>query len=100
MAVTGGTGAFYMHVVPNSHRWHSLDSLLQTLKFDVEYHKPESKKARKKRKKEQRKSGTIVIDCYKPLTMEYLLIGLQNAYDDGYRLVKVKKKKKKKHGKE
>lgn len=99
--VTGSTeqGAYYMQVVPNSHRWHSLDSLIRTIEFDVEYHKPENKKARKKRAKKEKKSGTLIIDCYKPLTMEYLLIGLQNAYNDGYRLVKIKPKKKKKHGK-
>jgi len=97
--VRDNTQSHYCHVVPNSHRWHCLGSLLRTLEFDVEYHKPESKKARKKRKKEEEKSGTIVIDCYKPLTMEYLLIGLQNAHDDGYRLVKIKPKKKKNNGK-
>ena len=37
--VTGSTeqGAYYMQVVPNSHRWHSLDSLIRTIEFDVEY---------------------------------------------------------------
>jgi len=100
MAATGSTEAHYVHVVPNSHRWHCLGSLIRTIEFDVEYQKPENKKARKKREKEEKKAGTIVIDCYKPLTMEYLLTGLKNAHDDGYRLVKVKpKKKKKKHGK-
>ena len=94
--VRDNTQSHYCHVVPNSHRWHCLGSLLRTLEFDVEYHKPESKKARKKRIKE---SKIPIIDCYEPLTMEHLLVGLKNARDHGYELKLVKKKKKKNNGK-
>jgi len=86
---------YYMQVVPDSHYWTNLESLIRSLELDVEWHA--SKKERKKRIKESK--GTI-IDCYEPLTMEYLLIGLKNAQEKGYDLKKLsKKKKKKKNGK-
>jgi len=85
-----GQHAHYLQVVPNSHYWTDLDMLIRTLEFDVEYHKPESKKARKKRIKE---SKIPIIDCYEPLTMEHLLVELKNARDHGYELKLVKKKK-------
>jgi hypothetical protein len=91
-----GQHALYMQVVPNSHYWTDLDMLIRTLEFDVEYHKPENKKARKKRIKE---SKIPIIDCYEPLTMEHLLVGLKNARKHGYELKLVKKKTKKNNGK-
>ena len=83
--VTGSTeqSSHYMRVVPDSHYWTDLDMLIRALEFDVEWHKN-----KKKRKKRMKKSKYPIIDAYEPLTIKYILIGLKNARDKGYKLRK------------
>ena len=83
MATTGSTNSFYMQVVPDSHYWTDLDMLIRALEFDVEWHKN-----KKKRKKQMKKAKYPIIDAYDPLTIEYVLIGLKNAREKGYKLKK------------
>lgn len=87
--VTGSTYQqynLYSHVVPNSHMWTSLAGLKVSVDQDVAYHA-----TTKERKKRIKKSEYSIIDCYEPLTFEYIIIGLKNAIKRGYVIKQVKK---------
>ena len=89
--VTGSTKSHYCHVVPNSHFWNNLESLIFTIEHDLEW-----RATKDEREKRIEESHIPIIDCHEPLTMEYVIIGLKNALGHGYDLKKNKDNKKNK----
>lgn len=68
----------YVQAVPDSHYWTKLEHLIITIDFDIKWHQ---------RKKEIAKDDDqIMVDIYKPLTKEYLFIGLNNSLKNGYEI--------------
>ena len=86
--MTGSTQQYslYSHVVPDSHMWTCFEGLKVSVDQDIEYHA-----TTKERKKRYKKSKYTIIDCYKPLTFEYIIIGLKNAMRRGYVIKQVNK---------
>ena len=74
--------AHYMQIVPNSHFWTDLDMLIQTLEFDIDWY--ETKEQRGERIGDAEHS---IVDMYEPLTVEYLITGLENTLKNGYELM-------------
>lgn len=69
-------------VVPNSHRWTDLSQVQMSLEHDMAYH------ATKHEREERIKNADhMIVDMYKPLTIEYLLIGFKNTLKDRTKLV-------------
>ena len=71
----------YMRIIPNSHFYTELEQLISGIKFDIDWH------ANKVKREEQIKTADHpIIDMYKPLTTEYLIIGLVNSKKNGYHI--------------
>lgn len=75
------TDSRYSQIKPNSHFWTDLEQLVHCIQFDNNWHATKAE-----REKQMKNTNYIVVDAYKPLTREYVLIGLKNSLKNGYDL--------------
>jgi len=75
------TDSRYMRVVPDSHFWTDLEQLVTSIKFDNNWY---ATKAEREERIEN--ADHMIVDMHKPLTREYLLIGLKNSLKNKYDL--------------
>jgi hypothetical protein len=69
-----GSSSRYSRIIPNSHFWTDLNQILQTIKYELDRQKHEAEKV------------DNVIYVGEPITNEYIIIGLNNSIEYGYKL--------------
>ena len=73
----------YVHIVPDSHFWSDLNQLINAIEFDINWHNT----------KEEKEDLIVSVNMYKPLSKEYLMVGLKNSLKNGYEIKYNKKYK-------